>query len=95
MGVIHDRSCRQANVAAALAAAQNPGPVGEAERLSSSFLAMGTGEPIVPPSLLQVGGARGVVGKQPLELGKLSRKRQVIVLQNVHAHPVKSPAKPP
>ena len=70
VSALHNRSYRQANVATALAAAQNPGSVYETERLSSRLLAMGADEPIAPPSLLQVGGARRVIGKQPLEIGK-------------------------
>ncbi len=72
---------------AALAAAQNPGPVGEAERFPSR-LAIGADEPVAPPHLLQVGGTRSVVGEQPLKLGKRAWKRQLIALQNVHARPI-------
>ena len=93
MGALHDRCCREANVVAALAATQNPRPVGEAERFSSR-LAIGADEPIPPPRLLQVGGARSVIRKQPLKLGKRTWKRQVIGFQNVHAAPIIRQADP-
>ncbi len=93
MGTLHDRSSREANVAATVTAAQNPRPAGKTERFSSR-LAIGADKPIPPPHLLQICGARSIIREQPLEFGQRPRKRQVTPLQNVHArhHPPSCPS---
>jgi len=93
MGTLHDRSGREANVAATVTAAQNPRPAGKMERFSSR-LAIGADKPTPPPHLLQICGARSIIREQPLELGQRPRKRQVTPLQNVHArhHPPSCPS---
>ena len=73
MGTLHNRSHRQPGVTAALPAAQNAGPVGEAERLSRR-MAMRADESIIPPRLLQIGGTSSIVREKSLELGKRLRK---------------------
>jgi len=88
MGALHDRSSRQSNVATALAAPQDPGPIGEAERLSTR-VAMWADEPISPPRPLQVGGTSCIVGEQPLELRQRARKRQAVLPRAVHGHPAR------
>src|ERR1700751_168779 len=81
----HDRSNRQPGVTAALAAAQDAGSISEAERLSR-HLTMGANEPAAPASLLQVGGAGGVVGKKSLKLWERLWEPKIATLVNVHEH---------
>ena len=86
------RFTSQPGVAAALPAAQDAGPAGEAERLSRC-LATGADEPVTPLRLLQVGGTGRIVREKSLELGKRPRKRKVIALQNIHPRFVRLPSR--
>ena len=47
-------------------------------------LAMGTSEASAPAGFFQIGGARPVIGKKSLKLGKRLRKRQIVAVNNVH-----------
>ena len=83
MAALHDRPGRQSGIATALPAAQGAGPGGESVRLCHR-LAAGTDEPVSPPRLLQIGGARRVIREKSLELGKRPRKREIFAFQHVH-----------
>ena len=84
MATCHDRANRQARIAAALAAAQDTGPSGDAEGLAYG-MAMRTDKPLAPSSFFHVGGTRRFIGEKPLKLRKRLREGQVITLKDVHS----------
>ena len=84
MAAFHDGANRQARIAAALAAAQDTGPSGDAEGLAYG-MAMRTDKPLAPSSFFHVGGTRRFIGEKPLKLRKRLREGQVITLKDVHS----------
>ena len=89
---LHDGANQQAGLATAGTASQYPRPSGEAEGLSDNA-AIRANEAIRPAGSLKVGGARGIIGKQPLEFGERLGKRHVSPLFDIrqlrrrHVHP--------
>ena len=83
MAAFHDGANRQARIAAALAAAQDTGPSGDAEGLAYG-MAMRTDKPLAPSSFFQVGSTRRFIGKKLLKILKRLRKGQVVTLKDVH-----------
>ena len=71
---------------------QYPRPSGDAEGLSNNA-AIRANEAIRPAASLKVGGARRIIGKQPLEFGESLGKRQVSSMLDIrqlrrkHNHP--------
>ena len=80
---LHDGANQQARLATAGAAFQYARPSGDAERLSDNA-AIRANEAIGPAGSLKIGGARRIIGKQPLEFGERLGKRHVSPLLNIH-----------
>jgi hypothetical protein len=87
MTALHHRAHGQARLAAAGPASQDAGPGGDAERFAHNA-AVGAGKAFAPACLFQIGGAGGVVGEKPLELGERFREGEVGAIENVHSHPL-------
>ena len=87
MTALHHRAHGQARLAAAGPASQDAGPGGDAERFAHNA-AVGAGKAVAPACLFQIGGAGGVVGEKPLELGERFREAEVGAIENVHSHPL-------
>src|SRR4051794_24462089 len=49
---------------------------------------LGQAKPSAPACLFQIGGAGGVVGEKPLELGERFREGEGGAIENVHSHPL-------
>ena len=84
MTALHDGPDHQPRVLETFSATQDAGAVVETEWFSAG-LTVRANETAVPTGLLQIGCARRVVGKKPLELGKRLREGQIGVVENVHA----------
>ena len=81
MTALHHRAHGQARLAAAGPASQDAGPGGDAERFAHNA-AVGAGKAFAPACLFQIGGAGGVVGEKPLELGERFREGEVGAIEN-------------
>ena len=83
MAARHDRASQKAGLAAARAARQNARAGGDSEGFGDGA-AMWASEPVGPAGALEIGGARRIVGKQPLKLGERLRESQLVALVDVH-----------
>ena len=83
MATLHDRANQKAGLAAARAALQNARAGSDTEGFGDGA-AMRAGEPVGPAGAPKIGGARRIVGKQPLKLGERLGESQVVTLVDVH-----------